>query len=85
MPVLVAAALLAPGAAEAAPIDPIAQVAPAVDPPIAWHRSVAVGKPFAGRLSGGVQLPAEGRDFWTYDWGLKASPNRPGGAGGRTG
>ena len=77
MPVLVAAALLAPGAAEAAPIDPIAQVAPAVDPPIAWHRSIAVGKPFAGRLSGGVQLPAEGRDFWTYDWGLKASPNRP--------
>ena len=39
--------------------------------------SRAIGKPFAGRLESGVQLPAEGRDFWTYDWGLKASPNRP--------
>lgn len=77
MPVLLAAALIAPGAADAAPIDPITQVVPAIDPPIDWHRSRAVGKPFAGRLEEGVQLPAEGRDFWTYDWGLAASPNRP--------
>ena len=52
--------------------------APAVDPPIAWRHSRAVGKPFAGRLVDGVQLPAEGRDFWTYDWGTRLSPNRPG-------
>jgi murein endopeptidase len=51
--------------------------APAVDPPIAWRHSRAVGKPFAGRLVDGVQLPAEGRDFWTYDWGTRLSPNRP--------
>jgi murein endopeptidase len=51
--------------------------APAVDPPIAWRDSRAVGLPFAGRLVGGVQLPAEGRDFWTYDWGTRLSPNRP--------
>ena len=61
------------------PIDgpPVVVVAPAVDPPIAWRQSRAVGKPFAGRLVDGVQLPAEGRDFWTYDWGTRLSPNRP--------
>jgi len=51
--------------------------APAVDPPIAWRQSRALGKPFAGRLVDGVQLPAEGRDFWTFDWGTRLSPNRP--------
>jgi murein endopeptidase len=56
---------------------PVVVVAPAVDPPIAWRESHAVGKPFAGRLVQGVQLPAEGRDFWTYDWGTRLSPNRP--------
>ena len=50
---------------------------PAIDPPIAWRHSRALGKPWAGRLVDGVQLPDEGRDFWTYDWGLRASPNRP--------
>jgi murein endopeptidase len=50
---------------------------PAVDPPIAWRYSRAVGLPHAGRLVNGVRLPAEGRDFWTFDWGLRASPNRP--------
>jgi murein endopeptidase len=76
VPLLLAAALAAPGAADAAPIDPTTQAAPAVDPPIAWRASRAIGKPFAGRLEDGVQLPAEGRDFWTYDWGLQTSPNR---------
>jgi murein endopeptidase len=70
--VLTAAALLAaPGAADAMQIDPV------VDPAIEWRDSRAIGKPYAGRLVDGVQLPAEGRDFWTYDWGLRASPNRP--------
>jgi murein endopeptidase len=68
-------ALAAAPAAPAMPIDP--PVVPPADPPIAWQTSRAVGKPFAGRLVHGVQLPAEGRDFWTYDWGLRGSPNRP--------
>jgi murein endopeptidase len=72
--------VLVPAApAHAMPADGPAQVvaAPAVDPPIAWRHSRAVGTPFAGRLVDGVQLPAEGRDFWTYDWGTRLSPNRP--------
>ncbi len=68
-------ALTAAPAAQAMPID--VPFAPAADPPIAWQHSRALGAPFAGRLAGGVQLPAEGRDFWTYDWGLRTSPNRP--------
>jgi murein endopeptidase len=79
---LVVAVLLAglwTPAAAAMPVDaPTGALGPpAVDPPIAWHHSRALGKPFRGRLVDGVQLPAEGRDFWTYDWGLRASPNRP--------
>jgi murein endopeptidase len=66
-------------AARAMQIDgpPVVIPPPAVDPPIAWRDSRAVGEPFAGRLVHGVQLPAEGRDFWTFDWGTRASPNRP--------
>jgi murein endopeptidase len=77
--VLIAAALLAaPAAAGGMQIDPAAPAAPTVDPPIEWRDSRSLGKPFAGgRLIDGVQLPAEGRDFWTYDWGLRTSPNRP--------
>jgi len=72
------AVLALPASAHAMPIDPAPVVtAPAIDPPIAWQASIAVGKPFAGRLVNGVQLPDEGRDFWTYDWGLRVSPNRP--------
>jgi murein endopeptidase len=77
---LAAAAALAlpPGGAEAMRIDPppAAESPPTVDPPIAWRHSRAVGEPYAGRLVRGVQLPAEGVDFWTYDWGLRTSPNR---------
>jgi murein endopeptidase len=76
--VLIAVLAAAPASAGAMQIEPPDVVtAPAVDPPIAWRQSRALGKPFAGRLVDGVQLPAEGRDFWTYDWGLRASPNRP--------
>jgi murein endopeptidase len=77
---IVAALAAAPAGASAMQIDPPppeAVAPPAVDPPIAWRQSRAVGKPYAGRLVDGVQLPAEGRDFWTYDWGLRGSPNRP--------
>ena len=72
--------LLVPApAAQAMQIDgpPVAIPPPITDPPIEWRESRAVGRPFAGRLVDGVQLPAEGRDFWTYDWGTRSSPNRP--------
>jgi murein endopeptidase len=32
-----------------------------------WHVSHALGSPSAGRLVGGVRLPAEGRHFFTWD------------------
>jgi murein endopeptidase len=50
---------------------------PVLDAPITWRVSRSVGKPFDGRLVNGVQLPEEGVDFWTYDWGTRRSPNRP--------
>jgi len=47
------------------------------DPPIAYRRSRALGLPFSrGRLVRGVQLPPEGRDFFTLDPVLRSSPNR---------
>jgi len=76
--VLAAALAIAPAGATAMQIDPPpVTTAPAADPPIAWHDSRPIGRPYAGRLVDGVQLPAEGRDFWTYDWGLRVAPNRP--------
>jgi murein endopeptidase len=69
--------LVAAPAAHAMPADAPPTVVTTVDAPIAWRESRAIGKPYAGRLLRGVQLPAEGRDFWTYDWGTEASPNRP--------
>ena len=79
---LAIAALIAVGTvspADAMPLDGPAPVvvAPAVDPPIQWRHSRAVGTPLDGRLVRGVRLPAEGRDFWTYDWGTRGTPNRP--------
>ena len=43
---------------------------------IAWRRSFPVGLPHRGALVHGVQLPAEGADFFTWDPALDASPNR---------
>jgi murein endopeptidase len=43
---------------------------------IQWRRSSPLGKPFAGRLVHGVQLPAEGTGFFTWDPIKKLSPNR---------
>jgi murein endopeptidase len=39
--------------------------------------SVSLGLPHRGALVRGVQLPAEGTDFFTWDIPLKGSPNRP--------
>ena len=47
------------------------------DPPIDYRDSQALGLPFArGRLRRGVQLPPEGRDYFTWDPVRKQSPNR---------
>jgi murein endopeptidase len=41
-----------------------------------WHRSHALGLPWAGRLVHGVQLPPQGRHFFTWNPVLRHSPNR---------
>lgn len=46
------------------------------DRPIRFHRSRAVGRPYAGRLVRGVKLPPDGCDFFTWDFPLAAAPNR---------
>jgi hypothetical protein len=43
---------------------------------IAWRRSASFGLPWAGRLERGVQLPAAGARFFTWDPILKRAPNR---------
>jgi hypothetical protein len=48
----------------------------AAEPAIAWRRSTAVGIPWAGRLIGGVKLPASGPDYFTWDPILERSPGR---------
>jgi murein endopeptidase len=39
--------------------------------------SIAAGKPWDGALLFGVQLPAEGKDYFTWDFPLRQAPNRP--------
>jgi hypothetical protein len=46
-------------------------------PHVEWRRSRSLGLPWAGRLVNGVQLPAFGRTFFTWDPVLKRKPNRP--------
>jgi len=43
---------------------------------IAWRKSVPVGLPHRGALVQGVQLPAEGEHFFTWDPVLETTPNR---------
>jgi murein endopeptidase len=43
---------------------------------IRWRRSRAIGRPWAGRLEGGVRLPAEDATFFTWDPVLHTAPNR---------
>ena len=45
--------------------------------PILWKQSRSLGKPWAGRLVNGVQLPSEGAQYFTWDPILKTTPNRP--------
>lgn len=48
----------------------------AAEPTIRWAKSCAVGTPTGGRLVRGVQLPAEGRTFFTWDFPRRSSPSR---------
>jgi murein endopeptidase len=68
--IVAAVALAAPASAAAMPREP------APPPGIEWRASKAVGSPMHGRLVGGVQLPEEGRDFFTWDPVNRMSPNR---------
>ena len=49
----------------------------AADEPIEWQNSRSLGVPWDGRLVRGVQLPAEGEHYFTWDPVKKRSPNRP--------
>jgi Penicillin-insensitive murein endopeptidase len=44
---------------------------------IGWRRSTPMGRPFRGALFNGVQLPAEGEHFFTWDPIYNRVPNRP--------
>lgn len=44
--------------------------------PIDWRSSRSIGSHWRGRLVDGVQLPAEGRAFFTWDPVVRGSPNR---------
>jgi murein endopeptidase len=44
--------------------------------PVRWRHSTPVGTYTAGRLIGGVRLPAEGRHFFTWDPVERHSPDR---------
>jgi murein endopeptidase len=70
---LAALLLAAPATAWGQPAD---GPAPPVEPAIQWRASDATGVPWAGRLLRGVQLPAEGPDWFTWDPVLKERPNR---------
>jgi murein endopeptidase len=71
------AAVVVPPAALGAPID--AAPAGSTSRPherIHWRHSIAVGVPEAGSLVRGVQLPAEGRHYFTWDPILRRQPDR---------
>jgi murein endopeptidase len=63
-----------PAPVAAAPTAPVP--APAQSRRPAAPRSRAIGRPWRGRLVNGVQLPAVGQDFLTWDPVRKRSPNR---------
>jgi Penicillin-insensitive murein endopeptidase len=73
-----------PGPGETAPVSttpipqPIGDPAPGpARPGIDWRRSRALGTWAGGRLVRGVGLPAESRDFFTWDPVQGHRPNRP--------
>lgn len=77
---LVAAVLTSPAAGQSEAPQPAASdayVVPADPAQPAYRNSYAAGKPFRGFLVRGNQLPAEGVDFFTWDFPYDRAPNRP--------
>jgi murein endopeptidase len=72
---LAATALAAAPAGAQTPAPDGGLAAPEAPQPDA-PRAIAVGVPWHGRLEHGVQLPAAGTDFVTWDPILRVSPNR---------
>jgi murein endopeptidase len=72
---LVAVAALAL-ASTAASAHPLAPTKTREWPAVQWRESRAVGLPHSGALLRGVQLPAEGETFFTWDPVRHTSPNR---------
>jgi murein endopeptidase len=67
----------APAVAQKRPSEPPRRHrAPVRQSIVHWRQSTAVGSPSAGRLIRGVQLPAGGTRFSTWDANLHRSPNR---------
>ncbi len=58
------------------PKPPVQRPAVIPMPPIAWRASMALGLPYSGRLVRGVELPAEGPAWITFDSALRRSPSR---------
>jgi murein endopeptidase len=71
---MVSAAVASPSGAQVLPPDPEPPAPDALQP--GAPRPVALGHPWDGRLEHGVQLPAAGADFVTWDPVLHRSPNR---------
>ncbi|MFN0155357.1 MAG: penicillin-insensitive murein endopeptidase [Gaiella sp.] len=46
-------------------------------PEIVWHKATSRGLQYAGSLSGGTQLPIEGRDWVTWNPVADSVPNKP--------
>ncbi len=67
-------AALMPAAGAVPQQDPVPQPEPV--PEIAYRQSIPVGLWWAGKLRRGVQLPAEGPDWFTWDPVLKRTPDR---------
>ena len=67
-------AALAPAAGAMPQQEPLPPTEPV--PEIAYRLSIPVGLWWAGKLRRGVQLPAEGPDWFTWDPVLKRTPDR---------
>jgi murein endopeptidase len=68
--------LVMASAAAAQPLQEPGPVVPEPGPAIAYRESSPVGVWWAGKLRRGVQLPAEGPDWFTWDPVRKHIPNR---------
>jgi murein endopeptidase len=68
--------LVLASAASARPLQEPGPVVPEPEPAIAYRESTPVGVWWAGTLRRGVQLPADGPDWFTWDPVRKRVPNR---------